>query len=314
MGFLVNESMRPAAGTAAGGATVAGRRCRVGTRPATGYTVYSDPPEHGAPVWCSIIFPNPAHLHLFSYAGSQHRPSPITVPPSAISPDPAASTHPIHGHDPSDAQPSESGQPPIFAIHHRSRLPGNQLHDLRRQQVRRPTISTTISLPSAWTTSCSSSMADSTHGPAAPIFPSTASHLQQLVTTLRHHESNPSPPSRRSPPSNAGKPSTHLHHAHEQNPSRPNQAGSPHFSHFFVHHHGPASSIFVLHAPATGGELHHHACQQPSAHLMIDDPTPHEPASMPVRLPTTTRRLLHPPICIWPRSHEPARHKPTATI
>ncbi|KAL5977679.1 hypothetical protein ACLOJK_039207 [Asimina triloba] len=48
--------------------------------------------------------------------------------------------------------------------------------------------------------------------------------------------------------SNAGKPSTHLHHAHEQNPSCPNQAGSPHFSHFFVRHHGPAGYIFVLHS------------------------------------------------------------------
>ncbi|KAL5974104.1 hypothetical protein ACLOJK_030767, partial [Asimina triloba] len=37
---------------------------------------------------------------IFSYAGSQHRPSPITAPPSAISPDPAASTHPIHGQQP----------------------------------------------------------------------------------------------------------------------------------------------------------------------------------------------------------------------
>ncbi|KAL5991452.1 hypothetical protein ACLOJK_012361 [Asimina triloba] len=32
------------------------------------YNIFNTPPEHGAPVWCSIIFPNPVHLHLLRSA------------------------------------------------------------------------------------------------------------------------------------------------------------------------------------------------------------------------------------------------------
>ncbi|KAL6003945.1 hypothetical protein ACLOJK_004491 [Asimina triloba] len=54
------DSGRPAAGTAAEGATVAGRRRRDGTRPATGshnpQAVHDFRWPAGAPVWCSIVF------------------------------------------------------------------------------------------------------------------------------------------------------------------------------------------------------------------------------------------------------------------
>ncbi|KAL5977655.1 hypothetical protein ACLOJK_039183 [Asimina triloba] len=63
------------------------------------YTVCSALPEHGAPVWCSIIFPNPAHLqqiddaiqHLLWPAApiSPSQPSPpTTVAPSSTTPNP----------------------------------------------------------------------------------------------------------------------------------------------------------------------------------------------------------------------------------
>ncbi|KAL6001052.1 hypothetical protein ACLOJK_006779 [Asimina triloba] len=62
--------------------------------------------KYGAPSSSSI-----QPICIFSYAGSQHRPSPITPPPSAISPDPAASTHPIHGQQP--ITPNRDGLKPI---------------------------------------------------------------------------------------------------------------------------------------------------------------------------------------------------------
>ncbi|KAL5974910.1 hypothetical protein ACLOJK_031586 [Asimina triloba] len=72
------------------------------------YTVCSAPPEHGAPVWCSIVFPNPAHL-----------PSPSTTsripPPICISFNPPTPSPPANVHDPT------SSRTPV-------RQPANEIH------------------------------------------------------------------------------------------------------------------------------------------------------------------------------------------
>ncbi|KAL6002894.1 hypothetical protein ACLOJK_023116 [Asimina triloba] len=211
------------------------------TRSKSRYTVYNDPPEHGAPVRCSIIFPNPAHLHLFSNAGHPYRPN--QQHPASLPPEPAAAR--LH-------------RPPPSAI-----------SSIRSNTARRPSAS-----PS--------------NRPPRLLCPST-----DPMPTAADPHSNPAPrthPADNNSPiksplsffSNAGKPSTHLHHAHEQNPSRPNQAGSPHFSHFpraplwssRLHFRSPFN-------PATNGSPHHpsiapttHAsstrcpCQAPPLHLI----------------------------------------------
>ncbi|KAL5975380.1 hypothetical protein ACLOJK_019702 [Asimina triloba] len=53
------------------------------------YTVCSTPPEHGAPVWCSIIFPSSAHLHLLRTG----QPAPICIRPALVT-DPPCLTCP----------------------------------------------------------------------------------------------------------------------------------------------------------------------------------------------------------------------------
>ncbi|KAL5981248.1 hypothetical protein ACLOJK_029169 [Asimina triloba] len=45
------------------------------------YSVFNTPPEHGAPVWCSI-FSNPAHLHLLR----KGQPPPIWIRPRSSEP------------------------------------------------------------------------------------------------------------------------------------------------------------------------------------------------------------------------------------
>ncbi|KAL6013480.1 hypothetical protein ACLOJK_003978 [Asimina triloba] len=104
------------------------------------YTVCSAPPEHGAPVWCSIVFPNPTHLpssfaHEPTATSAGVRPQQpgeeadlplpsITSRAGQQSP----STCQTHHQRPPRLPPSgaisiQPSRPPLPAAHQRARLP-----------------------------------------------------------------------------------------------------------------------------------------------------------------------------------------------
>ncbi|KAL5980516.1 hypothetical protein ACLOJK_028424 [Asimina triloba] len=104
--------------------------------------------------------------------------------------------------------------------------------------------------------------------------------------------------------SNAGKPSTHLHHAHEQNPSRPNQAGSPHFS---VRHHGPAG--YICRPPRSSNDPTPHPIQRRMT-APIGNPSHHPASSLASNEP------IHPTpaAAVHLLRRRPAQIQPSATV
>ncbi|KAL5982306.1 hypothetical protein ACLOJK_016377 [Asimina triloba] len=84
--------------------------------------MYGTPPEYGAPVWCSIIFPNPAHLHLRRPATHDGHAVQQLTPITWASHDRARMVHPSRSiqrsHEPAAHEPigrHELHQPQIFA-------------------------------------------------------------------------------------------------------------------------------------------------------------------------------------------------------
>ncbi|KAL5998009.1 hypothetical protein ACLOJK_008943 [Asimina triloba] len=122
------------------------------------YTMYGTPPEHGAPVWCSIIFPNPA----ITTDGHQRRSQQAATPTAGDS---------VHAHEPPDNNPSSP-------IRRRPSLTRAD-HDPSPRPEHRPFRPTpTVTAPPRSTT-------------PAPVAPASAVRSKQLRPFIQHFDPMP---------------------------------------------------------------------------------------------------------------------------